>query len=341
MDNFPLIAITFQRNRMELNSNTIEKLAFDGQATDPQTTKLYLWCRRITRILPGTFNKFPLLQSLELSFNAVVELPKDVFSSLHQLRVISLYKNKIRMIDGDLFKNNKALEYINLEDNEIEKIGKDTFADLPQLEKLYLHKNKLEEFDFESMKASTNLKYLNFSNNRLTEIKGFQKFGSIYLRFEWCDLRGNALSSSHLKNVARCWDAQKIRIEGIDGSRGIQYDCVYGIPCVPDVVPLQKQVNALELKFTNATKDHHNEIEYLKDENYKLRMELDSLLNEGKRVKDEEKTEKDQSAPSEQSVNQEMKLIWDKMNELQRDCERLRKHVDVLTPGSGGQNDAE
>lgn len=119
----------------------------------------------------STFEKVPLLKSLDLSSNNVTELPGDVFVDLTLLVDLNLNKNYFAALPSEIFNRNRNLKRIRLNFNRrpLSLPGK-LFADLPSLKELSLTYNNLPDLPADLISGSKNLTTLQLTGNKLKRL---------------------------------------------------------------------------------------------------------------------------------------------------------------------------
>lgn len=335
---------------MELNVTTIVELSTDGtDASNEKSVDLRFFNRGIVLIAPGVFDKFSLLQDLNLRENRITELPQDIFHSLKELRVINLQKNKLTALHPNLFQENQKLRAIRVWGNEITHLDGKLFRNLPELKMLFFGGNRITTFDFGCLKTSTKLRILYFSFTDLSEISELDNFNKLLPALEVCAVNNNNFSRAYLRSVITTLEEQGIEIYLLDKSKGIKDGSVYGIKCVPDDIYLARQKRALEeaqldsaggegfrdelannmqetLRMSELLRNSDRkledmwkmiqEMEWKQQENVQLIKTCDGKLNVLEMERD-----LNQNADKSGVYLMDRAFIWEELSEITRECE--------------------
>lgn len=248
----------------------VSGLANIDHASDANANVLKFINNGILTIKAGVFDKFKWLQTLNLSQNFISTLPKGIFHSLSQLKFINLDQNHITELHVNLFRENKKLECINIRDNKLTALDDEIFNNLPELQELSFGTNKIETFDFQCLKNSPKLKKLMFAHANLSEINTLNNLKKHFPLLHYCSVSGNQFTCTYLKTVIQSLELQNIKIGFLDKSKGINYNSVYGLKCIPDDIYPATHGTELEEKHLIT----EEEIKRLNEENARLQLEL-------------------------------------------------------------------
>lgn len=127
---------------------------------------------QMTYLNESTFDKYTMVQFLNLSFNHLSTIEADLFSSLNSLKSIDLGHNQLECLDQRSFRNQLFLEYLNLECNLIKHLTLGLFANLDNLMTLDLSGNLISELDLFIFPNLTSLMDLMLDSNPLPFIEG-------------------------------------------------------------------------------------------------------------------------------------------------------------------------
>ena len=132
----------------------------------PYLVKLDLMYSKITKLDKELFDRFPMLESLNITYNNELrEIDDDAFSSLTNLVYFDLRRNCIDSINHKQFSKLISLKSLNLSYNKILFIEEKSFSNLNNLANLDLSANSLLTLNPKSFIGLGNLKFLNLSSS--------------------------------------------------------------------------------------------------------------------------------------------------------------------------------
>lgn len=109
---------------------------------------------------PDSFENFPHLQKLFLSWNNISSLPSEVFNPLSNLVHLDLRGAGLEKISNSLFSNQMTLKRLELNDNNLDHLPGTIFNKLYSLEELNLSNNQLNYLHPEIFDSLIHLKRL-------------------------------------------------------------------------------------------------------------------------------------------------------------------------------------
>ena len=132
----------------------------------PYLVKFDLMYSKITRLEKELFDRFPMLQSLSITYNNELrKIDDDAFSSLTNLVELDLRRNCIDSISQKQFSKLISLKSLNLSYNKILFIEEKSFSNLKNLANLDLSANSLLTLNPKSFIGLGNLKFLNLGSS--------------------------------------------------------------------------------------------------------------------------------------------------------------------------------
>lgn len=149
----------------------------------PSATAIDLAENKITEIPGGTFDRFNMLQRLNLSGNRITTLHRDSLRGLENLVALDLSGNAIDSMDPDALSTRLALEDITLSGNQLSALPR-----LPKrLRQANFSGNALTAIEPERLAWLTRLRVLNLNGNQLHAFKvpvtGLKRLRTLCLGF--------------------------------------------------------------------------------------------------------------------------------------------------------------
>ena len=117
------------------------------------------------------FSKFPILDSLDLSFNEFHSLLNSYFPNLSQLKYLYLNNNQILTIQNETFNHLKNLIHLDLSQNLIYDLSVNFSFYLSNLKELHLKSNELERISKENIQGLISLKHFDLSQNHIFSLE--------------------------------------------------------------------------------------------------------------------------------------------------------------------------
>ncbi|CAC5365841.1 unnamed protein product [Mytilus coruscus] len=130
-----------------------------------------LTIKRVEEVLMKiTFDKFTMLENLDLSSNVISEVPKNAFKGNKKLKTLKLMNNYIDVLNFETFSSLSELVTLDLSHNNLHTFDSRLFDDLKNLEYLNLSMNAITDLPLGAFKELKNLRILDLTSNDLVHL---------------------------------------------------------------------------------------------------------------------------------------------------------------------------